>query len=83
MDKQSHMSDWIEKVKQRGYGQWVYVLLDVIEPIAPLVAQGLWVAQPLVGLWDQSDTLQMLAETLEDPDGIAQLRQYLSDDKQE
>ena len=83
MDKQSHLSDWIEKAKQRGYGQFIAVLLDAIEPIAPIIAQGLWVAQPLAGLWGGANTLQLLAETLEEPDGVKQLRQHLADDTQE
>lgn len=83
MDKQLQSSDWIDQAKQRGYGQVIDVLLDVIEPIAPIIAQGLWVAQPLAGLWGQSNALQLLAETLEDPDGVTLLRQCLLDDTQE
>ena len=79
MDK----SDWIDRAKQRGYGQVIEVLLDAIAPIAPIIAQGLWIVQPLAGLWGQSNALQRLAETLEDPDGVTQLRQRLSDDTQE
>jgi hypothetical protein len=83
MDKQSQSSDWIDKAKKRGYGQVTYLLLDVIEPIAPLVAQGLWVVQPLAGLWGAGNALQILAETLESPDGVKQLQHRLSDDTQE
>jgi len=80
MDKQSYTSDWVEKAKANGHDQWLLVLLDAIEPIAPIVAQGLWVTQPLAGLWGGTDTVKLLAETLETPDGVAQLRQQLSDD---
>ncbi len=83
MDKQLHSSNWIDQAKQRGYGDALEVLLTAIEPIAPIIAQGLWVAQPLAGLLGHSNTLQDLAETLEDPDGLMQLRQRLSDDTQE
>jgi len=83
MDKQLHSSDWIDQAKQRGYGDALEVLLTAIEPIAPIIAQGLWVAQPLAGLLGQSTALQYLAETLEEPDGVIQLRQRLSDDTQE
>ena len=79
MDK----SDWIDRAKQRGYGPAIRILLDAIEPLAPLLAQGLWVAQPLAGLWGQSGALQQLAETLENPEGVSQLRQRLTDDTQE
>jgi len=80
MDKQSHTSDWAQKARDKGYDQWLLVMLDAIEPIAPILAQGLWVAQPLAGLWGGTRTVKMLAETLEAPDGVSQLRQQLSDD---
>ena len=83
MDKQSHASDWIEKVKQKGYGDIAELMLDAIEPIAPIVAQGLWVVQPLAGVWNGSNTVQSLAQLLETPDGLAELRQRLADDTQE
>jgi len=83
MDKQLHSSDWVNQAKQRGYAPVIEVLLDAITPIAPIIAQGLWVAQPLAGLLGHSHALQHLAETLEDPDGVMQLRQRLSDDTQE
>lgn len=79
MDKQSHTSDWAQKARDNGHDQWLLILLDAIEPIAPIVAQGLWVAQPLAGLWGKSTALQHLAQTLETPDGVDQLRQQLSD----
>lgn len=80
MDKQSHTSDWIETVKQRGYGDIVHILLDTIEPIAPIVAQGLWMVQPLAGIWNGTHGIQSLAHMLETPEGIAELRQRLADD---
>lgn len=80
MDKQSHTSDWAKKARDKGYDQWLLVLLDAIEPIAPIVAQGLWVTQPLAGLWGKSSAVQLLAETLEAPDGVTRLRKQLSDD---
>jgi hypothetical protein len=83
MDKQLHSSDWIDQAKQRGYGGALEVLLIAVEPIAPIIAQGLWVAQPLAGLLGHSNALQQLAEALEEPDGVIKLRQRLSDDTQE
>lgn len=80
MDKQSDTTDWIETVKQRGYGDIAHILLDTIEPIAPIVAQGLWVFQPLAGLWNGTHGVQLLAQLLETPEGIAELRQRLVDD---
>ncbi len=80
MDKQSQSLDWLAKAKQKGYNQWLLVFLDVVEPIAPILAQGLWVAQPLSNLWGGTSAIQHLAEMLETPDGIDHLRQRLSDD---
>lgn len=53
--------------------------LDVMEPIAPLLAQMLWVAQPTAGLFGSTSSLAQLAETLETPEGVAQLRQQLQE----
>lgn len=83
MDKQSTSLDWVTRAKARGYGNIICLLLDTIEPIAPIVAQGLWVIQPISGLWNGTHTLQTLAQMLESPEGIEHLRQHLSDETQE
>lgn len=83
MNEHYPSTDWIETVKRRGQAPVLLTLLDVIEPIAPLLAQGLWAAQPLSGLWQGRQTVQELAEWLEAPDGIARLRQHLTDEAQE
>ena len=83
MNRQYSSLDWIEALKRRGQAPLLLTLLDVIEPIAPALAQGLWVAQPLSGLWNGGQAVQDLAELLEEPDGIEQLRQRLTDEAQE
>lgn len=83
MDKQYPSSNWIETVKRRGQAPLMLTLLDVIEPIAPALAQGLWAAQPLSGLWQGGQAVRELAEWLEEPDGVEQLRQRLTDEAQE
>ena len=83
MDKQYPSSDWIETVKRRGHAPLLLTLLDVIEPIALALAQGLWAAQPLSGLWHGRQAVRELAEWLEEPDGVEQLRQRLTDKAQE
>ena len=57
-------------------------MLDVIGPIAPVLAQGLYAAQPLAGLWNGADALGELAELLEAPDGVDTLRRRLADDEE-
>lgn len=83
MDKPLRSSDWIERLKRRGQAPLMLTLLDVIEPIAPALAQCLWVAQPLAGLWNGAKAVQDLAEWLEEPDGVERLRQRLSDEEGE
>lgn len=72
--------DWIEHIQARGLTQAVCTALDVLEPFGPLGAQLIWVAHPaahLIGreLW--SEALTELAEALEEPGGVAQLRKRL------
>jgi hypothetical protein len=72
--------DWIQQVKARGLGDALSTALDVLEPLGPLGAQALWVAQPVLGLFVTHQALDHLAEALEQPGGIEQLRQMLEDE---
>lgn len=74
------MNDWIAKLKTRGLGGALHVALDVLEPLGPLGAQILWVVQPASGIFGVRETLRELAETLEEPDGVARLRRLLDED---
>ena len=80
MENPYRFPTWIDKLKVRGGAPLALLTLDVIEPIAPVLAQGLWMAQPLAGLWNGRQDLRDLAELLEAPDGIARLRRRLADD---
>ena len=80
MDGQLQVSNWIESAKRRGQVPLVLTVLDVIEPIAPALAQGLLVAQPLASFLPGAAGFRELADLLEEPDGIQVLRQQLSDD---
>ena len=51
MDGQLQVSNWIESARRRGQVPFLLTVLDVIEPIAPALAQGLLVAQPLASFW--------------------------------
>lgn len=55
-----------------------HTILDVIEPIAPLVAQGLHVLQPFARLFNVGERCATWAETLETADGVNTLRQQLT-----
>lgn len=73
--------EWLEKVRARGWENALSLALDVLEPLGPLGAQLLWVAQPaarVIGGW--GDALTGLAQTLEEPGGVERLRRLLDGD---
>lgn len=72
--------EWIQRVKAHGLGDMLSTALDILEPLAPLGAQALWVAQPILGLLVAHDVLADLAQALEEPGGLEQLRQMLEED---
>ena len=80
MNNQSEIAGWIERVKAHGGAPFLLTLLDAFEPLAPALAQGLLVAQPLAYLWRGGDALGELAEMLEAPAGLSELRTLLADD---
>jgi hypothetical protein len=51
--------------------------LAFLQPISPLVAQLLYVVQPVVGKFDHQRDLQYFAELLEDPDAFEQFADRL------
>ena len=83
MESQNQPPDWIETAKRRGKADLLLSLLDAIEPIAPVLAQGLLVAEPLSLLWGGGGALRALAEQLEEPGGVEALRQQLADEAAE
>ena len=77
MNAPSEKAVWVDRVKRLGGAPFALILLDVVKPIAPALAQGLWVAQPLAGMWNGGDAVAELAEMLEGPEGVEQLRRQL------
>jgi len=71
---------WLEVIKGRGWQNPTHLLLDVLEPMAALVGQMLWLVQPIAGIFGSSNELRDLAEILDKPDGIALLHQQLDDE---
>lgn len=74
----------VQEIRARGWGDAFSAALDVLQPLAPLGAQLLWVAQPAAGLiggW--GEMIGTLARTLEEPGGIERLRQALEDEEAE
>ncbi len=73
--------EWIKQIWARGWGAALSTALDVLEPLGPLGAQLLWVAQPAARLIGGSDAVGALAQALEEPGGIDRLRQRLEADE--
>jgi hypothetical protein len=70
---------WITAVKARGLGHILSLALDVLEPLGPLGAQVVWAAQPVLGLWVERAALGAVAQALEEPGGVAHLREQLDE----
>ncbi len=69
---------WIDEIRARGWGDALSTALDVLEPLGPLGAQLLWVAQPAARLFGGFGVgMSALAQVLEEPGGIERLRQAL------
>lgn len=71
------MKTWLQKM---GLLDFAGLLLDVAEPLSPIGAQVLWVAQPTLGLFVESEKISAWAHLLEDPQNIARLRDSLEED---
>lgn len=71
--------DWMHEAKKRGLGRGLSILLDVLEPFGPLGAQILWVVQPVSGLLGISTAVGELANALEQPGGVDELRRQLDE----
>jgi hypothetical protein len=69
--------DWVQRACDNGWASPLRLTLDVLEPFGVLGAQMLWVLQPTLGFFVPSDILRDLARTLEQPGGIAAVRQQL------
>ena len=83
MHNQSELADWIDAAKRRGQAPFLLSLLDALEPLAPVLAQGLLVAQPLANLWRGGAGARQLADLLEEPAGLRELRRQLTDEAAE
>lgn len=70
---------WVEGLKARGFGPTARTALDALGVLGPLAAQALYAGQPLLRLFPGALPLEELAETLEQPDGMARLRQWLDE----
>jgi hypothetical protein len=75
------LARWSERLHAARLDGLIGALLDAAEPLGPLGAQVLWVAQPTLGLLVPRDEIAALARMLEAPDGVARLREQLIETK--
>jgi hypothetical protein len=80
MDGQAALDAWIDSVRERGLAGPATTLLDLIEPLGPLGAGLLHIGGPLLGLMIPRKAVAALAEALDTPAGIEQLRARLRDE---
>jgi hypothetical protein len=72
--------DWLRAWQGKASGDWLALALDTLEPLAPLSAQLMWVAQPALGWALEPQQWQSLARALETPEGIETIRRLLRED---
>ena len=72
------LARWSRRLHAARLDGLVSVLLDAIEPLGPLGAQLLWIAQPTLGLLLPRDEVASLARLLDAPGGVAWLHQQLA-----
>jgi hypothetical protein len=79
---QSRIATWSAQLRAMGLSNLVDVLLEAAEPLGPLGAQVLWIAQPALRLVAPSDEIDGLARLLDDPSGMVWLRTALNGTQQ-
>jgi hypothetical protein len=71
------LARWSGRLRSAHLDGLVSTFLEAAEPLSPLGAQFLWIAQPALGLFVQRDDLASLARLLDEPGGMAWLREQL------
>jgi len=68
---------WVNDVVARGWHNNILTTLDVVEPIAPIIAQFLTMMSPFARNIGQAGTVSDIAELLETSQGRQRMRQWL------
>lgn len=74
------LREWLRGAKLRGLDGLLRTSLDVGGLWGPLAAQMLYVGEPMLRHVLRGAPLNDLAESLETPEGVARLRQWLDQD---
>jgi hypothetical protein len=75
---ESRLAVWQTRLHAWGLEGVVAALLEAAEPLGPLGAQALYVAQPTLGLFLSREAVGQWAHLLEDPANVAWLRDRLT-----
>lgn len=75
---QKTISRWRTRIEELGVGGIVDTFLLAFAPFAPIGAQLLYIAQPIMGLFVERNVISRWAVLLEEPDGIEWLRVQLT-----
>lgn len=76
----ARLTRWAQKLHAARLHGLVTALLDVFEPLGPLGAQVLWVAQPVASVFAPREDIDALARILDAPGGVAWVRARLDGD---
>jgi|AMZC01.1.fsa_nt_AMZC01000528.1_3 hypothetical protein len=79
----ARLAVWRGRLRATPLADLLTLLLDVSEPLGPLGAQVLWVAQPALSLMVSREAVADLAQVLERPGGVAWLRAQLAAESEE
>lgn len=71
------LTRWAQRLRAARLDGLIGALLDAAEPLGPLGAQLLWIAQPTLGLLVPRDEIASLARLIEAPGGVAWVREQL------
>jgi len=75
---EQRLDAWRDRLRAWGLDGLAASLLEAAEPLGPIGAQALYVAQPTLRLFMPSETVGRWAELLEDPATVAWMRDRLT-----
>jgi hypothetical protein len=75
---QETIKEWRTRIEELGVEGIVDTLLVAFTPFAPIGAQLLYIAQPVMGLFVERNSISRWATLLEEPDGMDWLRVQLT-----
>lgn len=68
------LQTWEDRIEEAGLDGIVYTILDAAQPLIPLLAQLIWLSQPVFGMIGHYESVGTLAEMLYSPGEFRQDR---------